>query len=67
MIVEPHAVRLDAENGAEIVGRYDVVVDGSDNFATRYALADLCEELRKPLVAGAVGRFDGSVTVLEAL
>jgi len=65
VIVDTHALRLDAANGAAIVGRYDLVVDGSDNFATRYALADLCEKLRKPLVAGAVGRFDGSVTVLK--
>lgn len=65
VIVETHALRLDAANGAAIVGRYDLVVDGSDNFSTRYLLADLCEKLRKPLVAGAVGRFDGSVTVLK--
>jgi molybdopterin/thiamine biosynthesis adenylyltransferase len=63
--VETHALRLDAANGAAIVGGYDAVVDGSDNIGTRYLLADLCEKLRKPLVAGAVGRFDGSVTVLK--
>lgn len=63
--VEPHSLRLDAANGPAIVGRYDIVVDGSDNFPTRYLMADLCAVLRKPLVAGAVGRFDGSVTVLK--
>jgi molybdopterin/thiamine biosynthesis adenylyltransferase len=63
--VETHTLRVDAANGAAIVGRYDVVVDGSDNSGTRYALADLCASLKKPLVTGAVGRFDGSVTVLK--
>jgi molybdopterin/thiamine biosynthesis adenylyltransferase len=41
-----------------------MVVDGSDNFETRYLLADTCETLEIPLVTAAVGRFDGSVTVL---
>lgn len=63
--VETLALRIGPENGAAIVARYDVVIDGSDNFATRYALADLCAAERKPLVAGAVGRFDGSLTVLK--
>ena len=44
---------------------YDIVADGSDNFSTRYLAADICAELRKPLVTAAVGRFDGSVTVLK--
>ncbi|WP_062016921.1 molybdopterin-synthase adenylyltransferase MoeB [Aureimonas sp. AU4] len=62
--VEPHALRLDAENGPAIVGRYDLVIDGSDNFATRYALAALCEAAERPLVSAAVQRFSGSLTVL---
>ena len=45
-------------------GGLDAVVDGSDNFATRYAVADACAAERVPLVTGAVGRFDGSVTTL---
>ncbi len=65
VVVEAHALRIDAANGAAIVGRYDLVIDGSDNSTTRYALADLCASLKKPLVTGAVGRFDGSVTVLK--
>jgi len=60
-----HHVRLTPENGREIVGQYDIVADGSDNFATRYLAADICAELKKPLVTAAVGRFDGSVTVLK--
>jgi molybdopterin/thiamine biosynthesis adenylyltransferase len=62
--VEPHVARLDAQNADAIVSAYDLVVDGSDNFDTRYVLADVCAAARKPLVSGAVGRFDGSLTVL---
>jgi molybdopterin/thiamine biosynthesis adenylyltransferase len=62
-IVE-HTVRLTAENAALIMADYDIVVDGSDNFDTRYLVADTAEELKLPLVAGALGRFDGSLTVL---
>ncbi|TIQ35167.1 MAG: molybdopterin-synthase adenylyltransferase MoeB [Mesorhizobium sp.] len=63
--VEPHRLRLTVENAPALVARYDVVVDGSDNFETRYALADACALEKKPLVTAAVGRFDGSVTVLK--
>ncbi len=62
--VEIHPLRLTAENAATLVRGYDVVVDGSDNFDTRYALADACAVEKRPLVHAAVGRFDGSVTVL---
>ncbi|WP_295808217.1 molybdopterin-synthase adenylyltransferase MoeB [uncultured Nitratireductor sp.] len=63
--VETHSERLDLENAAEIITAYDVVVDGSDNFATRYLLADTCAAVERPLVTAAVGRFDGSLTVLK--
>ncbi|WP_157017523.1 molybdopterin-synthase adenylyltransferase MoeB [Mesorhizobium xinjiangense] len=62
--VEPHALRLTTGNVAELVSAYDVVADGSDNFDTRYAVADACATAEKPLVTAAVGRFDGSLTVL---
>lgn len=62
--VEAHAFRIAPENAASLMEQYDLVVDGSDNFATRYALADAAALARRPLVTGAVGRFDGSVTVL---
>lgn len=58
-----HNFRLDASNARELVSGYDIVADGSDNFDTRYAVADACEAERKPLVQAAVGRFDGSLTV----
>ncbi|CAM5515125.1 molybdopterin/thiamine biosynthesis adenylyltransferase [Aquamicrobium terrae] len=63
--VELHALRLTAENAPALVSSYDLVVDGSDNFATRYAVADACAQEKRPLVHAAVGRFDGSVTVLK--
>jgi len=63
--VVAHRERLGAENGRALIAGYDLVVDGSDNFATRYLAADLCAELKVPLVTGAVGRFDGSLTVLK--
>ena len=50
---------------AQLVAGYDVVVDGSDNFATRYAVSDACFFERRPLVSAAVGEFDGSLTVLK--
>ncbi len=62
--VELHPVRLDDGNARALVSTYDVVVDGSDNFETRYAVADACAAEDVALVHGAVGRFDGSLTVL---
>ena len=59
------AERLTADNAARLLAGYDLLVDGSDNFDTRYASADVAEAARIPLVTGAVGRFDGSLTVLK--
>ena len=59
-----HPLRVDDSNIAELVSGYDIIADGSDNFATRYRMADACAAARKPLVSAAVGRFDGSVTTL---
>jgi adenylyltransferase/sulfurtransferase len=63
--VATHAVRLTADNAEALVGGYDLVADGSDNFATRYAVSDACFRARKPLVTAAVGQFDGSLTTLK--
>ncbi|RYE28634.1 MAG: adenylyltransferase, partial [Hyphomicrobiales bacterium] len=49
-----------------LVAFYDVVADGSDNFATRYAVSDACFHEKKPLVTAALGRFDGSLTTIRA-
>jgi len=62
--VELHNVRIDGSNAADLVAQYDVVADGSDNFETRYAVADACAAAGRPLVHAAVGRFDGQLTVL---
>lgn len=63
--VESHPVRLTADNVADLVGAYDLTIDGSDNFETRYLVADACASVGRPLVHAAVGRFDGSITVLK--
>ncbi|MCW0001224.1 molybdopterin-synthase adenylyltransferase MoeB [Pararhizobium sp. YC-54] len=60
-----HVERLDAANADTLFSGYDIVVDGSDNFATRYLAADTAERLKITLVTAAVGRFDGSLTVLQ--
>jgi molybdopterin/thiamine biosynthesis adenylyltransferase len=59
-----HACRITPNNAEQVLAGYDVVADGSDNFDTRYLIADTAEKLGIPLVAGALGRFDGSLTVL---
>src|SRR5712691_1096609 len=64
--VETYPVRLAAANALDLIGRYDVVADGSDNFATRYLVSDACYFAKKPLVTAAVGSFDGSLTTLRA-
>jgi molybdopterin-synthase adenylyltransferase len=64
--VEPHGVRLTAANALEVIARYDLVADGSDNFATRYLVSDACYFARKPLVTAAVGTFDGTLTTIRA-
>ena len=63
--VEPHLVRLGGHNVMQLVSSYDIVVDGTDNFATRYLVSDACFFAKKPLVTAAVGRFDGSITTLR--
>lgn len=63
--VEMHPRTLTMGNAGDLVREYDIIVDGSDNFDTRYTLADACEQEKKPLVHAAVGRFDGSLTVLK--
>ncbi len=63
--VESIAARIDAANARAMVRAWDIVADGSDNFATRYAVSDACFHEGKPLVTAAVGAFDGSLTTLR--
>lgn len=58
-----HAVRLSSENALEIVGQYDIVVDGTDNFPTRYLTNDACVLLKKANVYGSIFRFEGQSSV----
>ena len=64
--VETHATRLDAGNALALIGQYDLVADGSDNFTTRYLVSDACYFARRPLVTAAVGSFDGTLTTIRA-
>ena len=64
--VEPHATRLLAANALDLIGRYDLVADGSDNFSTRYLVSDACFFAKKPLVTAAMGTFDGTLTTIRA-
>jgi adenylyltransferase/sulfurtransferase len=64
--IETHRMRLTRDNALDLIGRYDLVADGSDNFATRFLLNDACYLARKPLVSAAILRFDGQVSTYKA-
>ncbi len=64
--IDAVATRLDASNVESLMRDVDLVVDGADNFTARYLLSDACVQLRKPLVYGAVHRFEGQVSVFDA-
>jgi molybdopterin-synthase adenylyltransferase len=64
--VQPHNIRLTAQNALALIGGYDIVADGSDNFATRYLVSDSCYFAKKPLIAAALGTFDGTLTTIRA-
>jgi molybdopterin-synthase adenylyltransferase len=63
--VDPIEARLVAHNALEHIGRYDIVVDGSDNAETRYLVSDACYLAKRTLVFGAVGPFDGYVSTFK--
>lgn len=64
--IESHALRLTAANAMELIGRYDIVADGSDNFATRFLVNDTAFALGKTLVSAAVTEFDGQLATWKA-
>mgnify|MGYP002223846003 CR=1 FL=1 len=64
--VEPHETRLTSKNAIEIIREYDIIVDGTDNFPTRYLVNDACVLLGKPNVHGAIFRFEGQASVFDA-
>jgi molybdopterin/thiamine biosynthesis adenylyltransferase len=63
--IETHARRMDAEAARDLIPRYDIVCDGTDNFATRFLLGDACHLLGRPLVSAAVLRFEGQLSVFQ--
>jgi adenylyltransferase/sulfurtransferase len=64
--IKTHAMRLTAANALGLIGECDIVADGSDNFPTRYVVSDACYFAKRPLVTGAVGTFDGTLTTVRA-
>jgi adenylyltransferase/sulfurtransferase len=64
--VEQHNARLTAANALELIGGYDIVADGSDNFATRFLINDACFFAKKILVSAAVTEFDGQLATFKA-
>lgn len=58
-----HNMRLDANNAAEIIGAYDLILDGSDNFDTRYLTNATCVTLKKPLIAAAISQWEGQISL----
>jgi molybdopterin-synthase adenylyltransferase len=65
VVVATHATRLDADNALDLIGGYDIVCDGTDNFATRFLLADACVLARRTLVSAAVLRFEGQLSTFK--
>lgn len=63
--IETYSERLTADNAEAIIGRYDLVVDGCDNFATRYLINDTCVRMGKVYIYGAIRAFDGQVSVFN--
>ena len=63
--IKKYRERLTSENVMELFGEYDIIVDGCDNFATRYLVNDACVMLKKPNVHGSIFRFDGQATVFK--
>lgn len=64
--VETHALRMDADTAQDLIPRYDIICDGTDNFATRFLLGDACHLLGRPLVSAAVLRFEGQLSVFKS-
>lgn len=61
--VRPHPIRLNNKNAKKIIGDYDIVLDGSDNFNTRYLINETCVTLNKPLVSAAMSQWEGQISI----
>jgi len=66
VVVEVHNARLTAANALDLFARYDLIADGSDNFATRYLVNDACYFAKRPLVTAALGPFEGYLATYRA-
>jgi molybdopterin/thiamine biosynthesis adenylyltransferase len=66
VVLNTHAARINATNAMDLIGGYDIIADGSDNFATRYLVSDACHFAKRPLVSAALGMFDGSLTTIRS-
>jgi molybdopterin-synthase adenylyltransferase len=64
--IAPHTERLTAANALKLIGEYDIVADGSDNFATRFLINDACFFAKRTLVSAAVSEFDGQLATFKA-
>lgn len=65
IVINAYPARLTVQNAHELIGQYDIVVDGCDNFSTRYIIDDACATLNKPYVYGAISGFEGQVSVFH--
>ncbi len=65
LVVDTYPFRLTGENAEELIARYDLVLDGCDNFPTRYLLSDVSARLHKPYIYGAIREFEGQVAVFN--
>ena len=61
-----HPIRFEADNALPLIAEYDLILDGSDNFATRYLVPDACFLAGKPLISGSLDTFDGTLTTIRA-
>lgn len=65
--INTYPIALDLDNAFDLIAEYDLVIDGSDNFSTRYLVNDACVRLDKPLVSGSIHQFDGQISVFNYL
>ncbi|MCR9212755.1 MAG: molybdopterin-synthase adenylyltransferase MoeB [Proteobacteria bacterium] len=66
IVVQEHPMRLTVDNAEEIIGGYDLIADGTDNFKARFLINDACYFQRKPLVSGAMLQFEGQLSTFKA-
>jgi len=66
VFIKPHPYRLEGVIARTVVGDYDLIIDGSDNFATRYILNNVCYDAQRPLIMGSLSRFEGQISLFKA-